>query len=127
MVSQILVQGHTPKSLENMFIRAQNGKVQPQLSGLFDVFSEHLSTCGTSYMVIDALDECPELDDVLDLLQKLWAASNENMHVILTSRHISEIENFATRVHAEVVVFIRKHPITTSQPILLTDLSLTLS
>jgi hypothetical protein len=47
----------------------------------------------TVYVVIDALDECSELQETLQMLREIWQWDIENLHILVTSRQLPEIEN----------------------------------
>jgi hypothetical protein len=46
----------------------------------------------TVYLVIDALDECSELEEMLQWLHDVQQWNIESLHIIFTSRQLSEIE-----------------------------------
>lgn len=50
---------------------------------------------------MDALDECAELEDVLRFLQELYTTSNDQLHVMLTGRHVSVLEETMAVVNAD--------------------------
>jgi hypothetical protein len=47
----------------------------------------------TVYIVIDALDECSELEKMLQMLRDIRQWNMENLHILVTSRELPEIEN----------------------------------
>ena len=54
-----------------------------------------------TFIIIDALDECPthggERAKLLELLQSLAASQSANLHILVTSRKESDIEEKLTR------------------------------
>jgi hypothetical protein len=46
----------------------------------------------TVYVIIDALDECSELEEMLQMLHDIQQWNVESLHIIATSRQLSEVE-----------------------------------
>jgi hypothetical protein len=44
-----------------------------------------------TYIILDALDECPERDELLDLLKEVAEWKLDQLHVLVTSRQLPEI------------------------------------
>lgn len=83
---------HIPVALERLFIEYQDGSFQPPLNDLIQILSEIVAACFSRvYIVIDALDECEEVDQMLQLLRVMKNWKSDNMHLIVTSRDLVDI------------------------------------
>ena len=98
LVVQICHQsGLVPKVLEELYEKCSNGNQQPAPCDLIKVIRTY-ATGGDSqdiYVVLDALDECPKgdlRDEVLNLITDLCSWSPSNIHMIVTSRQESDIQ-----------------------------------
>lgn len=90
---------HTPVALEKLFIEFQDGSFQPPLSDLAQVLLEIMTACFPNvYIVIDALDECEELDEMLQLLQEMKSWNSNNLHIVVTSRDLVDINASLSQV-----------------------------
>jgi hypothetical protein len=47
----------------------------------------------TVHIVIDALDECSELGEMLQMLHDIQQLNMKNVHILVTSRQLPEIES----------------------------------
>jgi hypothetical protein len=77
--------------LENLFAQCQDGALQPSLRSLSEALSDMLSSFHTVYIVIDALDECKELDETLQFLHDMQGWKAEYLRIIVTSRNLVDI------------------------------------
>lgn len=73
------------------------------MSDLLVILSEMLPEFNTVYLVIDALDECADLAEVLSILDEMQTWAMEHLHIILTSRHLPEIEEVLSEFTTEVI------------------------
>jgi len=73
------------------------------MSDLLVILSEMLPEFNTVYLVIDALDECADLVEVLSILDGMQTWVIEHLHIILTSRRLPEIEEVLSEFTTEVI------------------------
>jgi type II secretory pathway predicted ATPase ExeA len=64
---------------------------QPTQEALMDTFYSIVERTHRTFIVIDALDECAELDEALDLLLSLVDDSRTNLSILVTSRELDDI------------------------------------
>ncbi len=56
-----------------------------------------------AYIILDALDECPERDELLEFLKKLAEWRLDRLHVLVTSCRLTEIDEALDSVGARRV------------------------
>ncbi|PVH67497.1 hypothetical protein DL98DRAFT_296048, partial [Cadophora sp. DSE1049] len=78
--------------LESLFSRYQDGKQQPTQDALEVALQQMLNEFGETFIILDALDECKEREELLSLLQNLTSWGAGNLHVLATSRRERDIE-----------------------------------
>jgi hypothetical protein len=94
IIAQLLSQNPTAFiPIEKLFKQNQDGAFQPTLQDLLSALSQMVSEFGHIYLVIDALDESTELEDMLSLLSSIRSWDEDHMHIIVTSRLESNIED----------------------------------
>ena len=55
-----------------------------------------VTSLGDIYVILDALDECVERDELLEYLKQILSWEDVNVHVLATSRREPEIEDALT-------------------------------
>ena len=78
--------------LESLFSRNQDGKQQPEQDALELTLQQMLGKFEETFIILDALDECKEREELLLLLEKLNSWEIEKLHVLVTSRRERDIE-----------------------------------
>ena len=78
--------------LESLFSRFQDGKKQPTQDALEVALQKVLNEFGETFIILDALDECKEREELLLLLKNLTFWGTGNLHVLATSRRERDIE-----------------------------------
>ncbi|KAJ7227586.1 hypothetical protein B0H12DRAFT_1193209 [Mycena haematopus] len=65
-----------------------NGQALPKYQDLRHILEDLLTELGRVYIVLDALDECDdsELDQLMDLVTKLWRWTHTPLHLLITSQ-----------------------------------------
>ncbi|KAF2111820.1 hypothetical protein BDV96DRAFT_649794 [Lophiotrema nucula] len=92
-----------PSSLEKAFTSSGQGYRKASQDTLLVILRELLDIFPQTYIVIDALDECNQREDLLSILSEIarWQASS--LHLIVTSRKLgtieSSLENFVEPQH----------------------------
>jgi hypothetical protein len=81
-----------PPSLEMLFSSCQSGNRQPSLDSLLDVLHTMLLQLPQSYLVLDALDECSERVELMQVIERIIGWKHERLHLLVTSRKEREIE-----------------------------------
>jgi hypothetical protein len=94
LISQLLQQPlDIPASLDILFSSHQDGEQQPSLEAFIDVVHHMIQQIPQLYIVLDALDECAQRQDLMESLSTMARWQLQNMHLIVTSRKERDIEN----------------------------------
>jgi hypothetical protein len=98
----------------------QNGQQQPKLDNLLEIIRQMLQTSQNCYIILDALDECKQREDLLLLIEDIIQWKLGNLHFLATSRAERDIsdslEPLVTRkiciqsalVNADIQVYIQQ-------------------
>jgi hypothetical protein len=89
-----------PKGVNALFSSCENGNRQPSLHALLEVTSQVMQQFTQVYVVLDALDECTQRSELMDMLETMagWQLETEagrqldNLHLLMTSRKEWDIE-----------------------------------
>ena len=87
--------------MADLYSHCGNGHQQPSLDDLHIVLQQILGGFNSSYIILDALDECSEREKVLDWVQTIILHKNGNvkLHLIITSRPEKEIKDKFNSYH----------------------------
>ena len=84
-----------PKVLVNLYAHCGNGHQEPTLDDLHITLQRILDGFSSSFIILDALDECAEREKLLNWIQTFILEKNINfgLHLIVTSRPEQDIED----------------------------------
>ena len=84
-----------PKVLENLYAQCGNGHQEPTLDDLQNTLQRILGGFSSTFIILDALDECIEREKLLSWIQTVILEKDMNLrpHLIVTSRPEQEIED----------------------------------
>ena len=87
-------EGRVPKVLVNLYAHCGNGHQEPTLDDLQNALQIILHGFSTTFIILDALDECTEREKILNWIQSfiLQKDINLGLHLIVTSHPEQEIE-----------------------------------
>jgi hypothetical protein len=85
--------GTTHKSLDALFSSRGNGLQQPVLHVLLEVTRQMMQSFTRVYVVVDALDECAQHSELMDVLATVKGWQLQNLHLLMTSRRERDIES----------------------------------
>lgn len=89
--------------LEELYKTCQYGQRQPSLDELTATLRLRLQELEATYIFIDAVDECNEVDNFLDFVHVLLAWSFDTLHFLVTSWEDTELRLFFDAYSATVV------------------------
>jgi hypothetical protein len=81
-----------PKGVDALFSSCENGRRQPSLHALLDVTRQAMQQFAHVYVVLDALDECMQRSELMDMLEAVAGWQLDNLHLLMTSRKQRDIE-----------------------------------
>jgi hypothetical protein len=76
---------HLPPEVKELFSHCQEGNRQPNFESLRKTFSALTSSSSQTCIVMDALDECSELDLLIDFITQIFETS-KHVNLLVTSR-----------------------------------------
>ena len=84
-----------PKVLVNLYACCGNGHQEPTLDDLQNTLQRILNGFSSTFIILDALDECTEREKLLNWIQTIILQKDVNLglHLIVTSRPEHEIED----------------------------------
>ena len=79
--------------VEKEYSEYNSGRLQPSIDVLSSLLKDIVGLHTEVFLVIDALDECQERDDLLDWLGEFTDSNLLNVHLLLCSRKEKDIED----------------------------------
>lgn len=83
-------------ALINLHPKCQERGQQPSSADLLNALKDVIECCGRAYIILDALDESSDQDEVLLLLAEIVHWNLDNLHLFATSRKERRIEDAIT-------------------------------
>jgi hypothetical protein len=81
-----------PKGVDALFSSCENGQRKPSSHALLQVTKEAAQEFTHVYVVLDALDECVQRSELMDMLEAVAGWQLDNLHLLMTSRKERDIE-----------------------------------
>ena len=78
-----------PETMIDLHRKHSDKKTRPSKQEIFKAFESYLTQLRTTYLVVDAMDECSE--DVRNTLMKFFRTLPGQIRLLVTTRHIDEI------------------------------------
>ncbi|PZC88995.1 multiple ankyrin repeat protein single kh domain protein, partial [Pyrenophora tritici-repentis] len=82
-----------PKGVDALFSSCENGQRQPLMHTLLEVTQQTVQDFTQVYVVLDALDECTQRLELMDVLETVARWELNNLHLLMTSRKERDIES----------------------------------
>ena len=82
-----------PESLDALFSSCEDGQQQPSLHALLVVTKQMIRDFTHVYVILDALDECTQRPELMDLLETVAGWEVKSLHLLMTSRRDRDIES----------------------------------
>ena len=82
---------HIPTSLLLAYSRSQNGQNQLTVDDLKALLRQMLESFSSTYVLLDALDECTDREDLLEFIEVLMGWNANDLHILATSRKENDI------------------------------------
>jgi hypothetical protein len=83
---------NTPKALTELYSRHRGGQQTPAPKELMETLREAINELDHTYIILDALDECTERKQLLELIDEITQWNLQKLHVLVTSRRERDIE-----------------------------------
>lgn len=82
---------HLPESLQSAHSQSQSGQIQPTFEEMTAILNETLKGFHNTFILLDALDECTDREDLLEFIQVLMGWNINSLHILTTSRKENDI------------------------------------
>ena len=82
-----------PKGVDALFSSCENGRRKPSSHALLQAIKEAAQEFMHVYVVLDALDECAQRSELMDMLETVAGWQLDNLHLLMTSRKERDIES----------------------------------
>jgi hypothetical protein len=93
IVAQLVAQCPTDSSsLQMLYSQIQRGVQQPDVDFLMRTLRYMVQAFGQTHIIIDALDECSEIEELMKFIEEVHKWRIEHLRIIATSRQLSDIE-----------------------------------
>jgi hypothetical protein len=93
-----------PRSLDDLFSIHDYGQEQPSVDELLRAINRMSQELSHVYIVLDALDECVQRAELIQIVKEIAQWRLENSHLIITSRRERDLESsigtYVTREHS---------------------------
>ena len=80
------------RALESLFSSCMNGECQPSTDALLETLRQIVQAFDERFIILDALDECQERQELLEDIEKIVDWKLEKLHILATSRREKYIE-----------------------------------
>lgn len=77
-----------------LYAECRNGGQQPTSEALLRVLKQMLQGFQHSYVILDALDECRQREDLLLLIEEVMSWKLGNLHLLATGRKEEDISDY---------------------------------
>jgi hypothetical protein len=82
-----------PDALTRLYSQCHDGKQQPAVTALLATLRHIIGGFRHAYIILDALDECTEREDLLAMIGEMVDWKLDNLHLLMTSRKERDIED----------------------------------
>ena len=82
-----------PSLLDSLFGSSNNGQLQPLVETLLDALRQMCEEFLATHIILDALDECSDREELMATIETVASWQLENLHVIVMSRKERDIES----------------------------------
>jgi hypothetical protein len=80
-----------PEALETLYSQNKNGQTQPSTDALIAVLKSILQAFDQSFIIMDALDECSDREELLSFINGVIDWKVGKLHILATSRKETDI------------------------------------
>jgi hypothetical protein len=111
LLRQLLQRSITiPKNVDALFSSCDNGEQRPSVHALLEATQQAAQEFTQVYVVLDALDECTQRSELMDVLETVAGWKLDNLHLLMTSRKERDIESsLEFYIKGEDAVCLQRH------------------
>src|SRR6202035_2231922 len=90
LIAQLCVSGsHVPSNVHELYKQCKGS--QPSMESLFEILLSLLTSSHQTYLIMDALDESSEREDLLDVITRIIQMPLAHVNLLVTSRKERDI------------------------------------
>jgi hypothetical protein len=97
---------YVPKALKDLYTCSKDGrdgkKLPPTFEGMYNTLISLVSEFDQVYICLDALDECINRKQLLDILKRILEESLVHLHILATSRKDRDLEVSFTKLATRI-------------------------
>ena len=82
---------HNQSLLDKAYKDCQDGLSKPSDEGLLEILGQFISGFEKTYILVDALDECLNMEEIMSLIETLHKLGLMQCHLLVTSRRELQI------------------------------------
>ena len=82
---------YLPEALQSAHSGSQSEQRQPTIEDMTTILCQMLKSFNTTYILLDALDECTDREDLLEFMEAVMGWNITNLHLLATSRKENDI------------------------------------
>lgn len=82
---------YLPDSLQSAYSQSQSGQKHPTIEDMTTILHQMLKIFNAAYILLDALDECTDREDLLEFIEALVGWNMKSLHILTTSRKENDI------------------------------------
>ncbi|KAK5188816.1 hypothetical protein LTR92_011178 [Exophiala xenobiotica] len=93
-LSQVALQANDIfDDLERLYQKCSSGQQQPADDTIHSLLRDAMVRPGLKYVILDALDECTDREELLPFIREVTASKLQDLHIMATSRWEKDIED----------------------------------
>lgn len=81
------------QDLEQLYMKCSSRKQQPTDDTIYSMFKESMAHLGEKYIILDALDECTDREELLTFIRELIGSKPRDLRILATSRRERDIDD----------------------------------
>lgn len=82
---------NSPVALNTLYSHSSDGQQQPTTDALMSTLQHMLDEFHHVFIILDALDECTEREELMDSINDIIGWKDEKLHLLATSRRETDI------------------------------------
>lgn len=110
---------YAAEMVRDMYKDCQDGQQRPSIGSLRECLKEIVHRGPDTFLVIDALDECTQREELLDLIEEICSWKLPNLKILTTSRSERDIEDVlsalstciciqSTKIDSDIRLYVEK-------------------
>ena len=77
--------------LRPLFSSCNDGGKHLDITGLVEVFKDIVHELDKTFIILDALDECPQSQELFKIIEQIHGCDSQDLHILTTSRNLTNV------------------------------------